>query len=198
VDLISEDPRRYLAGDDVVDVGASEVRALAAELRGAHVDDVRFAEAAFEWVRDNVSHSFDAQDPRVTLAASEALRERVGLCYSKAHLLTALLRAEGIPAGLCYQRLADEATGGHAVHGLIALYLDGDRHRQDPRGNKPGVDAQFSLREERLAWPVDPAQGEVDYPTVYIRPARVVIDSLRSTDDVLQLYRQGLPSALQE
>jgi transglutaminase-like putative cysteine protease len=198
VDLIAQDPDNYLASDDVIESRHPEVRALAAELLASNRDNVGYAQAAFEWVRDNVSHSFDVQDPRVTLTASEALRERVGLCYAKAHLLTALLRAEGIPAGLCYQRLADEATGGHAIHGLIAVYFDGSWHRQDPRGNKPGVDAQFSLEQERLAWPVDPAAGEIDYPTVYTTPAPEVVESLRGADDILVLYKQGLPSALKE
>lgn len=198
MDLIVQDPDNYLASDEVIDSGHPEVSALAAELRATNRDNVAYAQAAFEWVRDNVSHSFDVQDPRVTLTASEALRERVGLCYAKAHLLTALLRAEGIPTGLCYQRLADEATGGHAIHGLIAVYLDGSWHRQDPRGNKPGVDAQFSLQHERLAWPVDPAEDEIDYPTVYTTPAPEVVDILRGADDILVLYKQGLPSALND
>lgn len=124
------------------------------------------------------------------------MRERVGLCYAKAHLLAALLRAEDIPTGLCYQRLFDGATGAHALHGLVAVYLDGAWHRQDPRGNKPGVDAQFSLDQEQLAWAVDPAEGEIDYPTAYAAPAPEVVNSLRGTEDVLSLYKQGLPSTL--
>lgn len=196
MDLIAEGPEHYLHADDIVEAAHPAVLALAAELRSGHAAETDYARAAFEWVRDKVAHSFDAQDPRVTVTASEALRERVGLCYAKAHLLTALLRAEGIPAGLCYQRLADAATGGHALHGLVALHLDGAWSRQDPRGNKPGVDAQFSLEQERLAWPVDPAAGEVDYPTVYVTPDATVVEALRSTDDVLDLYRRGLPSTL--
>jgi hypothetical protein len=35
--------------------------------------------------------------------------------------------------------------------------------RQDPRGNKPGVDAQFSLAEERIAWVPCFELGERDY-----------------------------------
>jgi len=39
----------------------------------------------------------------VTCSASEVLREGTGICFAKSHLLAALLRAVGIPAGLCYQ-----------------------------------------------------------------------------------------------
>ena len=62
-----------------------------------------FTRAAFEWVRDSIGHSYDVSDPRITLSATEVLEHRVGLCYAKSHLLAALLRAEGIPTGLCYQ-----------------------------------------------------------------------------------------------
>jgi len=102
--------------------------------------------------------------------------------------------AEGVPTGLCYQRLAhgDE----HVLHGLVAVHLNGAWHRQDPRGNKDGVDAQFSLDEEQLAWDVDPTLGEIDYPTIFAEPAECVVDTLRGTADVLSLYDVGLPTGL--
>lgn len=68
-------------------------------------DDVAFAKAAYEWVRDQVTHSVGAQNPRVTVTAAKVLAAPTGLCYGKSHLLAALLRAEGITTGLCYQRL---------------------------------------------------------------------------------------------
>ncbi|MFE6733616.1 transglutaminase family protein [Microbacterium sp. NPDC057650] len=197
MELLAEAPASYLGSDPFIESCSPSVVALAASLRESHPGDIDFAHASFEWVRDNVSHSFDAQDRRVTITATEVLRERVGLCYAKAHLLTAMLRAEGVPAGLCYQRLADDAIGqGHVVHGLIALHLEGAWHRQDPRGNKSGVNAQFSLGAEQLAWVADPHLGEIDYPVVYDSPVASVVNALRSTDDILELYRSGLPDAL--
>ena len=96
------------------------------------------------------------------------LESRNAICFGKAHLLTALLRAADIPTGLCYQRLADDSgPDGFVLHGLVATRLAGRWSQLDPRGNKPGVDAQFDLYHERLAWPVDPALGETDYPTVH-------------------------------
>ncbi|MDG6103711.1 nucleotidyltransferase family protein [Dactylosporangium aurantiacum] len=169
------------------------VRAAAARLRAGHPDDTGFARAAFEFVRDEVRHSFDAGDPRVTVSAAEVLEHRVGLCYAKSHLLAALLRAQGVPAGLCYQRLAT-GGGGFVVHGLVAVHLDGRWHRQDPRGNKPGVDAQFSLDVPRLAFTLDPAAGERDYEPVHAAPDPGVVAALRATTDVLSLRTAGLPS----
>ena len=189
------DPAHFLAADDVVQADHPAVVALARDLRARADDDEDLARRAFVWVRDEVGHSYDVRDPRVTLRAADVLEHRVGLCYAKAHLLAAVLRAEGVPTALCYQRLSDD-QGGHVLHGLVAVHLRGAWHRQDPRGNKPGVDAQFSLDEERLAFPVDPALGEVDYPTLHAAPARCVVDTLAGADDVLALYDDGLPTAL--
>jgi transglutaminase-like putative cysteine protease len=187
------EPGDYLADDEFIQTSDRAVRALAQQLRGAGGDEA-FAHSAFEWVRDEIGHSFDVSDPRVTLAANEVLEHRVGLCYAKSHLLAALLRAEGIPTGLCYQRLVH--GDGHVLHGLVAIYLDGYWHRQDPRGNKEGVDAQFSLGTEKLAWNVDESLGEIDYPRIFTAPARCVIDPIRGATDVLALYGAGLPTEL--
>ena len=180
-----------------MDRGHPEVRALAARLRGAAPDERAYARTAFEWVRDEVTHSMDAGDARVTWRASDVLRERTGLCYAKAHLLAALLRAEGVPTGLCYQVLADDESG-HVVHGLVAVRVDGASRwsRLDPRGNKPGVDAQFSLDEERLAFEVRPELGERDDPTVYAAPHPAVLAALQGAVDAEALCRHGLPQRL--
>lgn len=197
MDLIASPPTSHLGADHVVESRHPAIVALAEELRAGHPADEDFARAAFEWVRDEIAHSNDVQDPRVTIAASQALEQRVGLCFAKSHLLVALLRAEGVPAGFCYQRLADDGVeSGHLVHGLVAVHLNGSWHRQDPRGNKTGVDAQFSLADERLAWPVDPAAGEVDYPFVFESPARSVIAALQSADDILRFGQHGIPNTL--
>jgi transglutaminase-like putative cysteine protease len=185
----------YLTGDEVIDVSHPSIKRLASTLRAQHADDVSFARAAFEHVRDTVLHSWDVQDSRVTLSASQTLREGVGLCFAKAHLLAALLRVEGIPTGLCYQRLADDGSS-FTVHGLVAVHLQGAWHRQDPRGNKPGVDTQFSLVTERLAWPVRTELGEQDYPQLLVSPHPEVVRALRGATDVLALCRGGLPSRL--
>lgn len=189
-------PEDFLGEDEFIECSDPQVSALAGELRSAAADDVAYARAAFEWVRDRVGHSWDVGDPRVTLTAGEVLRHRVGLCYAKSHLLTALLRVEGIPAGLCYQRLVD--GDGHVLHGLVAVYLDGAWHRQDARGNKDGVDTQFCLGTERLAWPVDESLGEIDYPQLYASPVQSVVAALRGATDVLALCDGGLPNRLDD
>ena len=91
----------------------------------------------------------DIQSTNVTCKASDVLKERQGICYAKSHLLAALLRAQGVPTGFCYQRLLLGATAedGHCIHGLNAVYIDTEQRwvRLDARGNKPDVRAEFRL-----------------------------------------------------
>lgn len=188
----------YLAADQVIDHDHPQVRQAVALLRSGAPTPYEYAKAAFDYVRDEVPHSFDSGDDRVSWRASEVLRTRNGICYAKSHALAALLRAEGIPAGLCYQRLADDDGGRPVVHGLVALLLPGTFRwtRQDPRGNKPGVDARFRLDREQLAFPVRPELGERDYPTVYAAPPAPVLAALRDSADRTELAAR-LPTALE-
>lgn len=103
--LSALDPAEYLAGDDLADVADVGIVALAVLLREQAPSDTDFTRAAFAWIRDQVAHSLDVQDPRVTVSAADVLTHRVGLCFAKSHLLVALSCAEGIPAGFCYRRL---------------------------------------------------------------------------------------------
>ncbi|HEX2314191.1 MAG TPA: transglutaminase family protein [Thermomonospora sp.] len=184
-------PWEYLGADEAVDVEHESIVATAATLRTG--DDVAFARAAFELVRDEVVHALDVGDRRVTWRASDVLRERVGLCYAQAHLLVALLRAGGVEAGLCYQRLSDGGSG-HVLHGLAAALLEDHWVRLDPRG----TDVEFSATEDRLVYTVRPELGEIDYLTVYPSPAPVVLEALRSHDDCLALCEGGgLPGSLE-
>lgn len=200
MELIQEQPdlAAYLAADEAIDHEHPLVRETADAFWTATGGDARaYAAAVFEFVRDAVPHSADSGDPRVAWRASEVLATRNGICYAKSHALAALLRAQGIPTALCYQLLADDDGGHHVVHGLIALRLPGSSrwHRQDARGNKPGVDARFSLDGEQLAFPVRPELGEIDHPQLYAAPHPATLTALRGSADLPELWR-NLPSAL--
>ena len=125
----------------------------------------------------------DAGRKELCLRASDVLDKRTGLCFGKSHLLCALLRAAGIPSGLCYQylRLDDNDEDSPLIlHGLTAIYFEslGKWIRVDARGNKPGVTAEFSVEEEKLAFPVRPGLGETDLPFIFPRPDIGVIGKL--------------------
>ncbi|MEU7073425.1 transglutaminase family protein [Streptomyces narbonensis] len=199
MELVQQHPdiSAYLAIGEAVDHDHPLVGEVASRLSAEHRDAYSYAEAAFAYVRDTIPHSQDSGDPRVTWRASDVLEQRTGICYAKSVAYAALLRARSVPAALCYQRLAEDDGTNPVIHGLVALLLPGERKwaRQDVRGNKPGVDARFSLGEERLAWTVRPELGEVDYPRLYAEPHPAVLGALKAAPDRAYLWRT-LPTEL--
>jgi hypothetical protein len=58
----------------------------------------------------------------------------------------------------------------------------------DARGNTGTIDAQFSLIEEQLAFPVNPHQGEFLYETIYTDPVREVVAVLQGFTSLHALW----------
>ena len=170
----------FLTNSAVVDWRHPNVLSRAKLLSSGMTDVHQIARTCFEWVRDNIQHSADFQRNPVTCSASEVLANGTGYCYAKSHLLAALLRANRIPAGFCYQRLSiDETTASYCLHGLNAVKLPGfGWYRIDARGNKPGIDAQFSPPVECLAFRVT-LREERNFSDVLQEPLGAVIDALR-------------------
>lgn len=169
----------YLASSTYIDSEHPAVRAKAAALAAGAVGDAAIAARCFAFVRDEIAHSWDYQRNPVTCRASDVLQHGTGYCYAKSHLLAALLRANGIPAGLCYQRLAVGEVGPpFCLHGLNAVYLQAfGWYRIDARGNKPGVAAAFTPPQEQLAFPVL-APEERDLPEIWPAPLPQVVAAL--------------------
>jgi transglutaminase-like putative cysteine protease len=168
--------RTFLANDEIIDWHQPEVSAKAQALAAGAADKTEIAKRCFEFVRDEILHSWDYRQNPVTCKASEVLAEGTGYCYAKSHLLAALLRANGIPAGLCYQRLS-VGDGGppYCLHGLNAVWLEEHGwYRVDPRGNKEGVDAQFTPPHEKLAFAIN-ERVEADLPEIWAEPLPVVV-----------------------
>lgn len=184
-----EDFEPYLCRDDIIDWDSADVFRTAKNLAEGKASDVEIARACFSFVRDEIAHSVDARRGPVTCRASDVLRHGTGYCYAKSHLLAALLRANGIPAALCYQRLSIEGGGApYSLHGLNAVWLAGvGWYRLDARGNKAGVDAQFDPPHEQLAFAaLDP--GEHDVAGRFASPLPEVVaalDPARTWEEVL-------------
>lgn len=176
----------YLAASRYIDFDHPLVNAKAAELASGTADKTEIARRCFTFVRDRIRHSWDFRLNPVTCRASDVLLHATGYCYAKSHLLAALLRANGIPAGLCYQRLSvgDDNGPAYCLHGLNAVYLDGfGWYRIDARGNKPGVAADFCPPTEALAFAIR-APHEYDLPGIHAEPLAIVTNSLESSTDV--------------
>ena len=180
--------KNFLRSTEVIDWKDPDVFSRARELAEGLPDLVNVARNCFEWVRDEIKHSRDYGISPVTCNASEVLRVGSGFCFGKSHLLAALLRANGLPAGFCYQRLSRDDNGApYCLHGLNAVFLPAiGWYRLDPRGNREGVNAQFTPPLEQLAFPFR-FPGEGDLPEIWTDPLPVVIEALgrHSTTDSL-------------
>ncbi len=179
--------QRFLRSTDIIDYENTDVRSLAAELAWGD-DPTLVARRCFEFVRDQIRHSIDHHDDCVTLSASEVLRHGTGLCYSKSHLLAALLRANAIPCGLVYQRLATDGVGSSfCLHGLNAVWLpDWGWYRVDPRGDREGISTRFDPPKEQLAFaPSLPGEQLIDQ--IFADPLPVVIDALSRCTTMTEL-----------
>jgi transglutaminase-like putative cysteine protease len=170
--------KKFLRATDVIDCDAPVVRDRARRLADGDDEEKGIVKACFEWVRDAIPHTADhALDP-VSCSASEVIRHGTGFCYAKSHLLAALLRARGIPAGLVYQRLRND-DGSYCLHGLNAVWLAGTGwYRMDARGTRPGLRAEFAPPRECLPFAVENA-GETLFSGVWSDPVEVVVDALR-------------------
>jgi len=178
----------FLESTEIIDWRDPDVLARAQTLREGSTNSVETARRSFEWVRDEIKHSADYGLIPVTCSASEVLRHRNGYCYAKSHLLAALLRANGLPAGFCYQRLSLDGRGApYCLHGFNAVWLpDVGWYRIDPRGNRGDINAQFAPPVEQLAFSPS-ATGEADLPEIWADPLPVVVNALRAhaTTDTL-------------
>lgn len=196
----SEDLNDYLLELEEVDFTSSIIQQKINELFNPHQKDIEKAKIAFEFVRDEISHSWDIQSERVTCKASEVLQYKEGICYAKSHLLASLLRSQGIPTGFCYQKLVLFKTPeeGYCIHALNAIFLKSINQwiRVDARGNKVGVDAQFSIEKEELAFPVNEKLEEIDYPIIYTKPQLKVVSCLKSNTNAIDMYKYHLPESL--
>ncbi len=195
----SDDINEYLVSDAIVDWQTPAVKQKALELTASLTDEVDKARCLYEWVRDAIPHSNDAGLEVVTCTAGEVLEQGTGICIAKSHLLAALLRAVGIPAGFCYQVLRLDPTDDEemVLHGFNGIYLASlDRWiRVDARGNTNGINAQFSLKREQLAFAMDPDKDEFIYEAIFSAPVPSVVKRLKKYKTRTELW-QDLPQSL--
>lgn len=191
--------KAYLQEDAVIDFGNPDITALAERLSEKADSKSAYIKAAYEYVRDAVAHSGDIGAETVTCSASEVLQAGHGICFAKSHLLAALLRSRSIPAGFCYQKLIldDETAPFLVYHGLNGVYIEEYRKwiRLDARGNTGGIDAQYSIESEQLAFPIRPDKGEEDGFIVYPTPDARILDVLHRNRTRAQL-QNDLPTLL--
>lgn len=193
----------FLASTPIIDADHRQVAAQAKRLSLGQ-SDLAAVRRIYQWVRDAVPHTGDLGEGPITCTASEVLEHGTGICYAKSHLLAALLRSIGVPAGLVYQRLTkDPPHEGFELHGLNSVWIESWRRWVlcDARGNReatndlPPVDAELTPTGDRLAFEIDPEKGEKTDPRVFADPLPSVIDALTEYETFEELW-PNLPSEL--
>ena len=188
--VLPENVRRdYLKNTAVIDRKDPLLVECARKLMSGCRLETEYIKKAFAYVRDEIRHSWDYRLNPVTCNASEVLRYKTGYCYAKSHLLAALLRAREIPVGFCYQRLSVEGSGPpYCLHGLNAVYLENHGwYRMDARGNKEGINAEFTPPEECLAF-AGTGELEMVLPEIWPDPLPQIVKVLKSYKTVEEVH----------
>ena len=135
-----EDLDEYVLPQQYVDSDNAEIIKLSEQLRGT--DDYETAQNILNYVYKTIKARSETLVNATQLTASELLETPVGVCADKAILMTALLRADGIPArkisGLVLsvplKKVVDWSHPGGS-HAWVEFYADGEWHFADPTWN---------------------------------------------------------------
>jgi len=189
----------FLQEHKYIDFTLPNIQMKATELFDGLHDEISKSKIAYEFVRDEIPHSFDIKSDVITAKASDVLKYKTGICHAKANLLVALLRLQGIPTGFCFQNLTltDDDSMGYAVHCYNAIYLEGRWIKVDARGNKPGVNAQFSLDKPILAFPCRSEYNEYFWPGIYAAPHEATMQMLERAKSLQDVF-DNIPNMITE
>lgn len=183
--------QEFLQATKYVNYKSEVIQNKANVLFSGNMSDIQKVRIAYEFVRDEIPHSFDCKAQVITAKASDVLKYKTGICHAKANLLAALLRSQNIPTGFCFQHitlLADDSMG-YCVHAYNAVFVDNRWIKLDARGNKVGVNAQFSMGEPILAYPNRAEYDEYFWKGIYALPhipTMQMLEEAKSTQDILE------------
>lgn len=211
--ILKENFDEYLASSEFIDKDNAKVAIIAQycierAMHAAEIGDenlmpdmeAEVIRQCFLLVRDEIKHSADHKINEVVFKASDVLQQKNALCYGKANLLCALLRACDIPAGIGYQflRLGEGNPDSPLIlHALNFVYLEfaGGWIRVDARGNRVDLNSEMMLMGEKLPFEVDPGLGECDVPFIYAAHDINVVAKMRMYNEVDALWKD-LPDKL--
>lgn len=174
-----------------VDFSLANIILKGKEIFNGITNDTQKAKIAFEFVRDKIPHTFDIATDIITAKASDVLENKTGICHAKANLFAALLRAEGIKVGFCFQHitLAEDDSLGYCVHCYNAIYVQGKWIKVDVGGNTKRGKAQFSLTNPMLAYSNRPQYDEYFWPGIYANPhmdTMAMLEKSKSIQDIIE------------
>jgi len=180
----------FLKENEYINYSSENIVSKAQELFKGITNDIEKAKIAFEYVRDEIPHSFDIKAKIITARASDVLEHKTGICHAKSNLLAALLRSQNIPTGFCFQHitLVDDDSIGYCVHCFNAIYVHEKWIKVDVRGNTNGRNAQFSLDSPILAFTNRNQYDEYFWNGIYAYPhmdTMKILDNAKNLQDIL-------------
>ena len=183
--------KEYLIETPSIDYMNFHIQEKVQELKNQSDDNPDYIKRSYIFVRDEIPHSWDIKTEVVSRTASDVLKNKTGICWTKSCLLAALLRANQIPSGISYQLLTrtDDVSEGYMIHALNTVYIkDLDKWiRLDARGNKENINAYFSLDEERLAYSIRSELGEIDYHDNHADLDERLVNILMESENILDI-----------
>ncbi len=187
IKVVVENQENFLQETDLINYSSQEIQdvILAIKSRAKNQnDEIELTNLAYNFVRDEINHSMDdkkylAETPYIK--ASEVLQNKVGFCFGKSVLLCAILRGLKIPCGFSDQLLMfdEDISNRKIIHTVNAIYLKSLQKwvRLDARGNKPqDVNAEFNLKEEKLAYEARNEFGEINNLGIYSQVSKEAIN----------------------
>jgi len=197
--FIRNDLKSFILNSSYIDFMEPIIQSKAKELFSDKMTEIQKAEVAFLFVRDEIQHSFDIGAEVITAKASDVLKYETGICHAKSNLLAALLRSQGIPTGFRFEyiTLANDDSMGYCIHCLNAAFLNSEWTEMDARGNKEGVNAEFSLKERKLAFFPRTEYNEYFIAGIYSEPDFVTMKMLNIAS-TLHEVREGLQKGVEQ
>ncbi len=205
-----DDPKNCLQPSRFIDSAAPAIVAYARQAAGDAEDDIKKARRMYFAVRDDLRYDPFLIDYRPAFfTASKTLQRRTGFCTTKAVVLAAVARAEGIPARLGFADVRNHLTSPRlkkimgtdlfAYHGYTELFLRGKWVKATPAFNlslceKAGIrPLDFDGQNDSIYHPFD-REGRRHMEYVRYRGAYLDIPFTEMMTCFAELY--GLNSAL--
>lgn len=81
--IIKDTIGEYLSASKYINWKDNSILSKADEFKPSAADEISLIKTVYEFVRDEIKHSWDVQDKCVTKSATEVLEQEVGICWAK-------------------------------------------------------------------------------------------------------------------
>jgi hypothetical protein len=181
---------KFLQEDQYIDYNSNIIQNKVKELFTSDMTEIKKTNLAYEFVKDEIPHSFKCNAKIITARASDVLIFKTGICHAKANLLAALLRSQGILTGFCFQHitLVEDDTLGYCVHAYNAIYINNKWIKLDVSGINQGVNALFSTEAPILAFQNHKEYDEYFFDGIFANPhidTMQMLEKAKSLQDIL-------------